>query len=340
MRINMSKLLTIVIPTYNRADLLKYTMELMAEQINRNAEYVDVIICDNASIDHTKDIVSNIRDAGISVQYKRYNEHVSIGNSISRSVENVKTPYFQLWSDDDLPSPMMIDMILNVLRQYPNVGAISFNRINGNGYSNRPNGLYDLRVFTPTFEHYIHYYESSQQYAEDRYTEVDFVSINVISLQAWKKGMQIYTDDHFGFQFVAPLLYGVQGLPCIYLEYPLCIKRDPPIEQISYAVKWPLYAYVGMPRVLKTLQDKNVIKDAKELFANYRYNLSNREYIETVMQICYKNKDIYAPYVEEMVSYQVDKQRIFFTKAILWPKVVKKILRKIYRMAIKFKIVK
>lgn len=336
MKEHENKLLTIVIPTYNRSEMLEYTMGLMVEQLIRNVEDVDVCICDNASTDSTADVVNNLQSSGLGVKYIRYEDHVPIGDSITRSVENVKTPYFQLWSDDDIPSPMMVDMIVDTIKRYPNIGTISFNRINGNGVSERFDYLYNLRVFNSEFKQYIHYYESSQEYAEDRFSEVDFVSINVISLIVWKKGMQIYSKEHLGFQFVAPLLYGVKGCPCIYIDYPLCIKRDPPIEQIEYADKWPLYAYIGMPRILCKLQELGVIHNAKQSFKKYRYNIDKHEYINNIITFCYPNKELYAPYLQELLSYQEGKSRIIMTKAIMWPKSCKTLLTYIYRKLVKF----
>ena len=327
-------LLTVLIPTYNRAELLRHTLSMMADQLKRNSAYVKLVVCDNVCTDHTAEVVQGMKTNGLEIEYIQYKEHVPVGMSIMRSVENVKSKYFLLWSDDDFPAPMMIDIIVETLQKYPEISTLSFNRINAYSGNETPTSLFGLRVFNPKFENYLHYYESSQEYAEDHFSEVDFVSVNVVSLHAWNKGMEIYSEDHVGFQFLAPILYGIQGSPCIYIEYPLCFKRNPAVSEISYAVNWPLYAYVGKPRILKTLQKVGAIRDAQKLFAKDPYN-SRGEYIDTIIQFCYPHPDLYAPYVEEMASYQRGRVRVLMTKAILWPRIVKKMVKFIYRKLIR-----
>lgn len=324
-------LLTVVIPTYNRAELLRHTLSMMQDQLKRNSALVKLVVCDNVCTDHTAEVVQDMKTKGMEIEYIQYKEHVPVGMSIMRSIENAKSKYFLLWSDDDFPAPMMIDIIVDTLQKYPEISTLSFNRINAFSSSEAPTSLFDLTVFNPNFENYTHYYESSQEYAEDHFTEVDFMSINVVALKAWEKGMEIYSDKHLGFQFIAPILYGAQGSPCIYIEYPMCFKRNPAVSEISYANKWPLYAYVGIPRILKDLQNRDVIRDAREVFAKYKYNNRNN-YINCIFYFCYSSPQIYAPYINEMISYQQERLRIIITKAIIWPKFIQNMLKWVYKM--------
>ncbi|RZK38834.1 MAG: glycosyltransferase, partial [Hymenobacter sp.] len=50
-------LLSIAIPTYNRADLLSKTLESVYQQISSVADRVEVIVSNNASTDHTQQVV-------------------------------------------------------------------------------------------------------------------------------------------------------------------------------------------------------------------------------------------------------------------------------------------
>ena len=45
------KLLSILIPTYNRAEVLKFTLSFFESQIIRNSDVVELIVCDNNSDD-------------------------------------------------------------------------------------------------------------------------------------------------------------------------------------------------------------------------------------------------------------------------------------------------
>lgn len=48
---------SVIIPTYNRADLLKFTLESLRKQKNNTSNYFEVIIVDDGSSDHTKEVL-------------------------------------------------------------------------------------------------------------------------------------------------------------------------------------------------------------------------------------------------------------------------------------------
>ena len=50
------KLLSIAIPTLNRADILKFTIENFIDQIAINSEKVELVVCSNACNDNTSDV--------------------------------------------------------------------------------------------------------------------------------------------------------------------------------------------------------------------------------------------------------------------------------------------
>lgn len=55
-----SKLLSIAIPTLNRADILKFTIENFIDQIAINSEKVELVVCSNACNDNTSDVMKRI----------------------------------------------------------------------------------------------------------------------------------------------------------------------------------------------------------------------------------------------------------------------------------------
>lgn len=54
-----SPLFSVIIPTYNRAERLRLTMESVSKQTFKNFE---VIVCDDGSMDHTKKVVESFKD--------------------------------------------------------------------------------------------------------------------------------------------------------------------------------------------------------------------------------------------------------------------------------------
>jgi abequosyltransferase len=54
----MGVLLSICIPTYNRAQYLKYNIDILISQIKRaEPDQVEICVSDNASTDHTEELV-------------------------------------------------------------------------------------------------------------------------------------------------------------------------------------------------------------------------------------------------------------------------------------------
>jgi hypothetical protein len=95
----MSKpLVTIAIPTYNRADnLLRETLDSAVAQ---NYENLEILISDNASTDHTEDVVKSYTDQRIRY-IKHENNLGQLGNS-NFLVHEAKGEYFLMLHDDDI----------------------------------------------------------------------------------------------------------------------------------------------------------------------------------------------------------------------------------------------
>ena len=64
------KLLSIAIPTLNRADILKFTIENFIDQIAINSEKVELVVCSNACNDNTSDVMKEFVSQYDFIQYK------------------------------------------------------------------------------------------------------------------------------------------------------------------------------------------------------------------------------------------------------------------------------
>jgi glycosyltransferase involved in cell wall biosynthesis len=58
----MNKLLTIAIPTYNRADLLDKQLEWLSQAIKGYESECEIFVSDNCSSDHTQEIIQKWQD--------------------------------------------------------------------------------------------------------------------------------------------------------------------------------------------------------------------------------------------------------------------------------------
>lgn len=102
----MEKVLTVAIPTYNRAPYLRETLLSIFAQIT---PLVSVLVSDNGSEDDT---LSILRNEFPDVIISGFSENQGIDLNIINCLKETKTPYIFLCSDDDLLLPKTLHAIL------------------------------------------------------------------------------------------------------------------------------------------------------------------------------------------------------------------------------------
>jgi glycosyltransferase involved in cell wall biosynthesis len=106
--------LSICIPTYNRAELLRECLASVIPQVHNKAE-VEVIVSDNASPDHTPAVVEEFqRQYPILRAYRNSTNLGYTGNQI-KCFEHAAGNYLAILCDDDLYRPGLVDRLLAVL---------------------------------------------------------------------------------------------------------------------------------------------------------------------------------------------------------------------------------
>src|SRR5450631_1177501 len=107
-------LLTIAIPTYNRAPLLGRLLSTLFEQ-TRNESRVEVIVSDNASPDNTIEIVQKFLSLGMSLRYIRNTEDLGPDANLLQCYEQAAGKYVWVFGDDDMIEPGGLSAILKHL---------------------------------------------------------------------------------------------------------------------------------------------------------------------------------------------------------------------------------
>jgi abequosyltransferase len=93
-------LLTIAIPTYNRARCLRELLSGLTDQL-KNESRVELIISDNASPDETPAIVKDFVARGLKVRYIRNATNIGPDANFLQCFEQAQGKYVWLFSDDD-----------------------------------------------------------------------------------------------------------------------------------------------------------------------------------------------------------------------------------------------
>ena len=110
---------TVAIPTYNRAALLREALESVLAQTHSNFR---LVIGDNASTDETADVVASYCDTRI--EYVRSEHNIGMIANFNRLIELTETEFLMLLPDDDLLYPDYLNSVLEVLKRNPRVGLV------------------------------------------------------------------------------------------------------------------------------------------------------------------------------------------------------------------------
>ena len=108
-------LLTIAIPTYNRANCLRLLLSELAKQISDDR--VELIVSDNASPDETPKIIEDYTRQGMKFQYTRNIINVGPDANILQCYEMAQGEYVWIVGDDDVIVPGGLDWVLSVLEK-------------------------------------------------------------------------------------------------------------------------------------------------------------------------------------------------------------------------------
>ena len=108
-------LLTIAIPTYNRGDHLDNLIQAVLYQLEGRND-VDLLICDNASQDHTAEIVDGLMKNSNIMRYHRNDTNIGINGNVYTAYHLAKGKYVWFLADDDTILDGAVESIINVIK--------------------------------------------------------------------------------------------------------------------------------------------------------------------------------------------------------------------------------
>ncbi|MBI5265026.1 MAG: glycosyltransferase family 2 protein [Bradyrhizobium sp.] len=139
---------TIAIPTFNRAALLK---GCVTSALSQTYPHFEVVVSNNASSDETEDVLSGFKDARLRI----INQQTNIGllPNWNACLASAKGDYIVFVSDDDRIAPWLLERCARLITQQPhlstvialsNVHAASFGRTKAARTSrSRDTGIWD-----------------------------------------------------------------------------------------------------------------------------------------------------------------------------------------------------
>jgi abequosyltransferase len=111
-------LLTIAIPTYNRATYLRQTLaQLQLEISSHHLSNIEILVSDNASPDSTQQIVTELQDSGFNIRYLLNSDNIGSDANIAQCFNTAKGYYVLILGDDDLFCDGSLKWLMTVLEQ-------------------------------------------------------------------------------------------------------------------------------------------------------------------------------------------------------------------------------
>lgn len=93
--------LSICIPTYNRCQCLKESLDSLWTAVEGFNDRVEIVISDNASPDETKEVVLGFADKFKNLKYYKNNENIGATRNIFKVLSHAEGEYVWVFGDDD-----------------------------------------------------------------------------------------------------------------------------------------------------------------------------------------------------------------------------------------------
>ena len=114
---NKKPILSICIPTWNRAKFLDISLKSFVEQIvDIDTSELELYVSDNCSDDNTPDVVNLYIEQGLPIIYNRNKENLGAAGNFVKCMQWASGKYILLLGDDDILETGSVKYILNQLR--------------------------------------------------------------------------------------------------------------------------------------------------------------------------------------------------------------------------------
>jgi len=164
-------LLTIAIPTYNRAKLLE---ERLLELIPQLTSEVELIICNDGSTDETEQIWQKYREHGVLYYENKVN--MGLSRNMLLAFESAKGDWLWTLGDDDGVLSTAIQNALALVKNYEHAGVITFSND------------------TLNFDHEHEYHKLGDFLNRQGITDVMFQSSNLYHIRKINKHLKTFAQ--------------------------------------------------------------------------------------------------------------------------------------------------
>ena len=211
-------LLSIAIPTYNRANVLTLCLDTILAQADPFGEEIEVLISNNASTDQTAAIIQDYVKHYPRLKQRSNPENLGLDYNIRTCFQVASGKYVWVFSDDDMLLPNALNRLMPLLRSR-DFGLIT---MTPSFYTHSINtDLFDCDSFA--WDEYI----NPHAYIQQKHLHLTYISITIINKQALDATRIV--DLGIGcfliqLGWVIPAIFG--RLPCADISACLMLGRS------------------------------------------------------------------------------------------------------------------
>lgn len=189
---NDQPLLTIAIPTYNRAKILKIALEKLLPQVQPFSQIIEIVISNNASTDETEKVIDWAQENYKEINLIRFlhKENTGYFGNFWKCRELSSGKYFWLLSDNDHVEPKLIKEIMEILSKNDTISAIYLKKEKCYKYN-------DYKILQTTVQDLFLY---------DKKSFLTTLISNIIILNV-KKYDEIIISENYGNNFLGFLFF-------------------------------------------------------------------------------------------------------------------------------------
>ena len=187
--------ITVVIPVYNRADVVQATLDSVVAQTYRPLQ---VVLVDNYSTDNTLQVLETFKKEhpgeGFNVEIVR-EEHHTAGAARNRGFEHATGEWVLFFDSDDQMMPGLVESYVNVIKRAEEQGK-TLDIISARSTLVFPDGSQRQAPFHKSdlfANHILHGQLATQRYAvrRDFFASTDGWNINLPGWNDWELGMRL-----------------------------------------------------------------------------------------------------------------------------------------------------
>ena len=120
----MKTILSLCIPTYNRAELLRSALLSVVPQLTECGYEVEIVVSDNCSPDNTKEVVEWAQQFG-PIRYHRNADNIGAArNALFVVNELARGEFSWILGDDDFVRPGALKRIVEIIKKYPEIDFV------------------------------------------------------------------------------------------------------------------------------------------------------------------------------------------------------------------------